>query len=55
MDDILRETDDMYKGDVYIVDKDFTWTFVKRMSIDGVGRISLRSVSRYTSMKSRIS
>ncbi|MCQ0952446.1 DUF4275 family protein [Bacillus cereus] len=29
MDDILRETDDMYKGDVYIVDKDFTWTFVK--------------------------
>ncbi|MCU4991060.1 DUF4275 family protein [Bacillus cereus] len=29
MDDILRETDDMYKGDIYIVDKDFTWTFVK--------------------------
>ena len=29
MDDILRETDDMYKGDIYIVDKEFTWTFVK--------------------------
>ncbi len=29
MDDILRETDDAYKGDIYIVDKDFTWTFVK--------------------------
>ncbi len=29
MDDILCETDNMYKGDIYIVDKDFTWTFVK--------------------------
>ncbi|NWK71656.1 DUF4275 family protein [Bacillus paramycoides] len=29
MDDILRETDDFFKGDIYIVDKDFTWTFVK--------------------------
>ena len=29
MDDILCETDDAYKGDIYIVDKDFTWTFVK--------------------------
>lgn len=29
MEDILCEGDDMYKGDIYIVDKDFTWTFVK--------------------------
>lgn len=29
MDDILRETDDAYKGDIYIVDENFTWTFVK--------------------------
>ncbi|WP_341518813.1 DUF4275 family protein [Bacillus paramobilis] len=29
MDDILCERDDMYKGDIYIVDKAFTWTFVK--------------------------
>ncbi len=29
MDDTLCETDDAYKGDIYIVDKDFTWTFVK--------------------------
>lgn len=29
MDDILCERDDMYKGDIYIVDKEFTWTFVK--------------------------
>ncbi len=29
MDDILCETDNMYKGDIYIVDRDFTWTFVK--------------------------
>ena len=47
--------DDMYKGDIYIVDREFTWTFVKRMNIDGVGLISQRSASRYTSMKSRIS
>ena len=26
MDDILCETDDAYKGEIYIVDKDFTWT-----------------------------
>ncbi|MDK7489926.1 DUF4275 family protein [Bacillus paranthracis] len=25
----LLSMDDMYKGDIYIVDKDFTWTFVK--------------------------
>ena len=36
MDDTLCETDDAYKGDIYIVDKDFTWTFVKLMNIDGV-------------------
>ncbi|MEI2318984.1 DUF4275 family protein [Bacillus paramobilis] len=29
MDDILCERDDIYKGDIYIVDKAFTWTFVK--------------------------
>ena len=29
MDGILCERDDMYKGDIYIVDKEFTWTFVK--------------------------
>lgn len=29
MDDILCERDDMYKGDIYIVDKEFTWAFVK--------------------------
>ncbi|HDR7867562.1 MULTISPECIES: DUF4275 family protein [Bacillus] len=28
-EDILCERDDMYKGDIYIVDKEFTWTFVK--------------------------
>lgn len=27
--DLLKETDDAFKGDIYIVDKDFTWTFVK--------------------------
>ena len=29
IEDILRETYTAYKGDIYIVDKDFTWTFVK--------------------------
>ncbi|MDD1369981.1 DUF4275 family protein, partial [Bacillus sp. MHSD17] len=29
LNDILCETDDMYKGDIYIVGKEFTWTFVK--------------------------
>ena len=46
--------DDMYKGDIYIVDKDFTWTFVKTHEHRWYF-ISQRSVSRYTSMKSRIS
>lgn len=55
MDDILCERDDMYKGDIYIVDKEFTWTFVKLMNIDGAALILLRNVSRYTSMKDRIS
>ena len=55
MDDILCETDDAYKGDIYIVDKDFTWTFVKLMNIGGVVLILRGSVSRYTSMKDRIS
>ena len=55
MDDILCERDDAYKGDIYIVDKDFTWTFVKLMNIGGVVLILRGSVSRYTSMKDRIS
>lgn len=25
----LLSMDDMYKGDIYIVDREFTWTFVK--------------------------
>ncbi|AWC30480.1 DUF4275 family protein [Bacillus cytotoxicus] len=27
--DLLRETDDLFKGDIYVVDDDFTWTYVK--------------------------
>ncbi|PFA21574.1 hypothetical protein CN373_12155 [Bacillus cereus] len=27
--DLLYETDDLYKGDIYIVDTDFSWIYVK--------------------------